>query len=250
MELVRVARVLRRHRIVVVIGLLAAVTLGAKVSGVLSPSGAGISSGQALARVLVDTREPLIATTAQQGAETIAERSSLLAILMASNQAAASIAYRAGVQSGQLAVVAPQFAPVSAYTYLPDGEFPGLTATAAQEAAGLKRFVVELRTDATVPIIDIGVAAPDVRQAAAVAQATVATLTSASVGTGGAFTSLRAEALGPVRTAVVKTASSHRLLGIAAAVGAFLAWCTAIVIASGLRRLWRRPTVAALNGAS
>jgi hypothetical protein len=252
MELLSVAQLLRGRRLLVSVGLVAAVVLGAKVSGVIGPSGAaGPITGQAVARVVIDTRVPLVATATAQGADTVVQRSVLLAALMGSNEMTAAIARQAGLPPGQLAVVGPSLDPVSVASYSPGGELPQLAVLATNEMAATQPFVVELRPYAAVPIISVSAAAPDVRQATALTHATIATLKSASAAPSGAGGTLRVEPLGPVRSvAVTSASSSHHLLGMAVAVAVLLAWCTGIVMASGLARLWRRAGRAVVDGGS
>src|SRR5205823_2149130 len=86
-ELLSIGRVLSRRRIRVALGLVVAVLIGASVGGVVPPlagSEKGSPTGQALVRVLIDTRVPLPATTTPIGADTINKRSDLLALEMTS----------------------------------------------------------------------------------------------------------------------------------------------------------------------
>jgi hypothetical protein len=204
-------------------------------------------TGQALVRVLIDTRAPLAATTTQTGADTITQRSDLLALEMASHETTTAIARRAGIGVRELAVVGPAFAPVSLPTVVPDGQLPQLTANAAA-AAVHEPYVVRLAPYIHVPIIAIGTAAPDTRRAALLAEATVAAMRSSSAATARTHTAIEVEQLGPVRSVAVPPPSSrHRLLGAVAAAVLFAAWCAAIVIASGVARWWRRSKGSAVS---
>ena len=243
MELLSIGRVLSRRRIRVALGLVVAVLIGAYVGGVVPPLGGsekGSPTGQALVRVLIDTRVPLPATTTPIGADTISKRSDLLALEMASRETTAAIARRAGIGVKELAVVGPAFAPVSLPTVVPAGQLPQLTANAAAEAVH-EPYVVWLVPFSDVPTIVIGTAAPDPRRAALLAEATVAAMRRAIATRASGHAAIKVEQLGSVRSVTVPPPSSrHRLLGAVAAAVLFAAWCAAIVIASGIPRWWRR----------
>jgi hypothetical protein len=277
MEFLTVTKVLRRRKILLALGLLAAALLGLAVNGVL-PSRPTVtaSAGEAIGRALLDTRLPLIATTGPQGADTIVQRSVLLATLMGSDQMRGEIAERTGVPAREVAVLPPTFAPVSVYTLLPDGELPQLSAVAASETAAARPFVVDLVTDSTNPIITVGAFAPDAHQAARLVQATIATLSSAAQALSttppprrsapsaptarstaansnlpptAASPTLKVEPLGGTRSAMVTSSSRSAALGVAAAIGAFLLWCALLVIGSGIARAWKRGESPVINGA-
>jgi hypothetical protein len=184
MELLSIADVLRSRRILLAVGLLAAVVLGAAVAGVLPPRSARTTrpTGEALAQVLIDTRMPLVATTTPGGDHTIVQRSVLLAALMASDSMTARIAHRAGIQPDALVVLGPVLPPVSEFSLVPDGQLPQFAATASQTAVHTP-YVVQLSPNYNVPIVSIGAAAPDVPDAVSLAQATIATLKSATLPT-------------------------------------------------------------------
>jgi hypothetical protein len=246
-EFLTVARVLLTHRVTLVVGLVASVALGMVVG--LPRHATAPTKADAFVRVLVDTHLPLaVATTptTSLGVNTIVQRTDILSVLMGGSDVSAAIAARAGVPSTQLSVLAPQLAPVSVYTYLPDGELPQLAATAAKESAGLAPFAVQLATDAGAPIISIGATAPTRRQAVALAQATVATMQATSTPSKSTDSTLTVKPLGPIQSAVVKaTNHAHRLLAAAVAVGGALAWCALMIVGVGLGRWWRRVAVAA-----
>jgi hypothetical protein len=206
MELLSVAELLWRRRILVAVGLVLAVALGSAVGGILPPHSAPATrpAGEALAQVVIDTRVPLVATTAPGADATIVQRSVLLADLMGSNAMAALIARSAGVQPDALSVVGPVLPPVSEFTLLPDGQLPQLAATAAQTAVHTP-YVVRLQPNYRVPIVSIGTTAPDVHDAVALAQATIATLKSATVPTNAIA---RAPMPAPTARSVVKRARS------------------------------------------
>jgi hypothetical protein len=242
MELLSVAQVLRRRRILVAVGLVLALLLGAAVSGIL-PLHKGAraqSSAQALVRVLIDTRVPLVATVTPDGTDTITQRSVLLASDMGSDTWTATIAHAAGIPSNRLLIVSPTFPAVTVSTLMPAGQFPQLTATAAQTDV-VEPYVVRLAPDLGDPIITIGTAAPTTRQAAALANGTVAALKSVTARPGGARGNANVESLGSVHVGTVtSTARTHHLLGLLVVIAVAAIWCSGIVVCSGFARAWRQ----------
>lgn len=237
MELLTALRMLSRRRLLVGAGALVAVAVGAVAAGVL-PLQNGDSraqfSGEALARVLVDTRDPLAGTIQPRGADTIQRRTVLLADLMTSDRVTAIITGQAGRRAGEVVVLRPTDDEPSV---------PGVMAERAADAAAAaatERYVLDVRTDASVPIISIGASAPDVRSARRLAEAAVDALTSVTARPGGPKAGVEIQPLGSVRAREVADDSGPRvLLGLAAATVVFTIWCAAIVMASGAARVWR-----------
>jgi hypothetical protein len=239
MELLSVGRVLLRRRTSVAVGLILAAGVGAVISGVLPLYHAASTrrSWEGLAIVLVDTKAPLLATATPYGADTIAQRSVLLAAQMGASGTTAMVAHRARVPVGQLAVNTPTFAPLDVNGILPAGELPQQAALAAQ-ASTLQPFVVNLVADYENPVIAIGTAAPTAREARSLVQATIATLQSATAGS--VREPVNVESQGSAIVARSPASSrSHHLLGLLAVIGVFCLWCTGIVVCSGLARVWR-----------
>ena len=250
MELVSAVRFLLRRRILIAVGLLASVTIGLVVGGIVPPRGVvkGQATGGALAGVLVDTPRPLTGTTTSIGDDTVIQRAVMLGATMGSDAMSALISQRAGVPPQQLAVIGQGFDPVIVNnTYLPDNGLAQLAAIAARTAVH-EQYVVRLVANYNVPILTIGASAPTVSGAVSLANATIATLRSASATSSNARAAARTangssnyvKQLGPVRGVTVLTpASSHHVLGLAAAIVLFLLWCIGIILASGVARLWR-----------
>jgi hypothetical protein len=241
MELLTVLEVLSRRRFLVGIGALLAVVVGAAAAGVLPPRSAESPaqvSGEALARVLVDTRDPLAATVRPLGADTIQRRAVLLADLMTSDRVTTIITDQAGRRAGEVVVLRPTESQPSV-----PGELPDRAAEAALTAA-TARYVLDVRTDASVPIISVGASAPDARSARGLAEAAVDALKSVTARPGGRNAGVEIRALGSVRTREVTAGNGSRgLLGLAAATILFATWCGAIVMACGVTRLWRSAKV-------
>ena len=241
MELLTVGRVLLRRRLSVAVGLILAAGVGAGIGGVLPlyHSASARRDWQGLAIVLVDTKAPLLATTTPSGADTITQRSILLAAEIGSSGATAMIARQAGVPVGQLAVITPTFAPVDVNGNLPAGELPQQAALAAQSGT-LQPFTVNLVADYNNPVIAIGTAAPTAREARSLLKATIATLQSATATSARAREPVNVESQGSATVARSPASSrSHHLLGLLAVIGVFCLWCTGLVVCSGLARVWR-----------
>jgi hypothetical protein len=260
MEIVSIVAVLRRRRILLIVGILAAVAAGALVSGVRHSASAAQLSGEALAQVEIDTRVPLVATSAPGGDDTIVRQSVLLAGLMGSSTMTAEIARRAGIPPDDLFIRGPVLLPTSEFGLLPDGQFP-VVASASSLSAVHTPDVVQLVPNYNLPIMQIGAVAPSVREAVSLTLATIATMRSATAATATAtatataklaaahrgarrssaksLPALNVESLGGVSSIAVGTPSIHILSGLAAAIALFAVWCTAIVIAAGVGRLWR-----------
>jgi hypothetical protein len=237
MELLTVLKMLSRRRFPAGVGVLVALTVGAAASGVL-PLRTGDSqaqvTGEALARVLVDTRDPLAGTVQPKGAETIQRRTVLLADLLSSDPMMAIITGQAGLRAGEVVVHRSTDREPSVPGALPE------RAAEAETASATERYALDVRTDASVPIISIGASAPDVPSARRLAEEAVDALRWATARPSGRNAGVEIQPLGAVRAREVADDSGPRpLLGLAAATVAFVMWCAAIVIACGLARLWR-----------
>lgn len=248
MELTSIIEILRRRRIALATGVAVALAAAALASGVVHRGASAAPSGQALAQVLVNTRPSLIAAARPGGQDTIVQRSVLLAALMGSSATTDEIARRAGINPLDLFVRGPALLATSEFGLLPDGQFPQVASTSTLTAVHTPD-VVSLQPNYNLPIIQIGAAAPTIQEAVALAQATVATLQSATEqtnpptaragATAGDLPPLEVDALGGVTSAAVVTTDVHLMLGVAAAIGIFLVWCAGLVISAGIGRMWR-----------
>jgi hypothetical protein len=245
-ELVSLIGVLRRRRLLVALGLVLAAAVAAMAGGVVS--GGGGSSSQisnASVHVLIDTRVPLIATSGAAGQDTIVPRAVYLATRMQSTIASEQIAKSVGIPRDSLSVLAPTLPPLEEFSLVPDGQLPTVTAKVTQ----LPRtaYVVALNPNYTVPVIAIDTAAPNPKAALTLARATIAAMQSAiqpPSETGAASSrprlpELRVVPLGAPASLPRMIAGTHLRRGVLAAVVVFMIWCVAIVIGSGVARLWR-----------
>jgi hypothetical protein len=240
-EVVSVLRVLARRRIAIAAGAIAAVAAGLALAGEL-PLGPAVAvprpSVVASARVLVDTHRSMVGDL-NGGTEAIGEQATLLAELLADDAQVASIAWVAGVASASLDVrVAAR----------PSAGTPGTLASKIVEATATsgRPYVVTVEPYPSVSIIAIETRAPDVGTATRLARATSGVLAQLVAARAPArWRSLVAEPLGTVRSLEI-AGSSRRgpLLGFVAAFVLFALWCCALVVATGLGRLWRATPVA------
>jgi hypothetical protein len=242
MEIVYLVRLMLRRRIALAVGATVAVTLGALTGGFLPVGGRGSAprGGVAMARVFIDTSKPLVASTTPLIADTIMQRTYLLADLMGTEPMTAQIAQHSGIRAAELAVVGPSFAPVSVNTLLPDGEMPQYASVAAQTAV-YDPNVVRLTADGSVPIILIGAWAPDQAHALALAQATIDTLKSAAAAQDAGNATMTVQPLGPAQAGKLSAGKTRHLVGGVVAIVVFAAWCTGILLAGAAARVWRRP---------
>jgi hypothetical protein len=242
MEFLTVIHILWRRRTLVAIGAVVALALASIASGAvrLHPGHAGVPAGQALAKVMIDTPESLAASTAEPGDDTIDRRMNLLAQDLSTPAAAGQVAREAGLARGDVAIVGPFIASAAVPGVLHKPLLPERTAVAAR-AAVRQRHVVDVRTDQSVPIMSIGTLAPSVAGARRLADAVVAVLKARAAGSRRGRAGVVVEPLGTARASVVPaTGPVRRRLGVGVAVVLFALWCAGIVVASWLRRWWRR----------
>jgi hypothetical protein len=246
-EIVSIFGVLRRHRLGMVLGLVLAVAAGAFVGGLLPPGAhhRGQTTYETVSQVMVDTRTPLVATVNPTAGQTVVPRSVFLSAVVDTDATAAKIAAQAGVSRDELSVVGPTLPPVNLFGLLPDGLLPQSALTASLAAANTP-YIVELVPNPTVPIIEIGTAAPTVRAAIALAHAAMTALRSATLPPAQAGSppatprpSLTVESLGPLAAGGFTGSSVHLLRAVAGAIALFALWCAGLVCASGIARGWR-----------
>jgi hypothetical protein len=242
MELVDIARVLWRRRIVVAIGLLVALAVGGLAAdGRLAVPGASPAPKprSASVRVLIDTATSQLVTPDPRSADTVVARSVLVADLMASDPARADIARRAGIKPDELAVMGPGVTVPTIPTKLSER-----TATALEGAP--EPYAVTLYAEGEVPIVAIDARAPGAQEAQELARAATATMASltrppkADMKRG-----FVAQPLGPPVLAKAKRASGPAAFAIAAFLATLGIWCGCVVLASGLMPAPRRSRVLA-----
>jgi hypothetical protein len=242
MEIINIARLLWQRRIIVGVGLLLAVAVGALAADGQLPGPGGSAATKprnASIRVLVDTATSQLVTPNPRSADTVAARAALIADLMASDAAKAEIARRARIRPAQLAVIGPGVTVPTIPTKL--SERTATTVEGAPEPYG-----VTLYADGEVPIVAIDARAPGALEARALARAATATMASL---TAPPKPEMRrgfvAQALGPPVLARAESGSGPAVFAIAAFLGTLAIWCGGVVLASGLTAGPRRSRVLA-----
>lgn len=237
MELVNVLVVLARHRLALAAGVIVALAIALAVSGALpaGPKLAGTTthSGIAESQVLVDTHTPY-AGDLHGGTEVLVSQAALLAELVADEAQVAAIARNAAIAPDKLEVITAKITEPQVLSPLARG-----VAKVVDKPS--RPYALTIDANSTVSIIRLEATAPTAAAAARLAQAATTTLESMTV----AFApsparSLVIKPLGAVRSLTLTSGGrSGPLLGIAAAIAVFGLWSCAIVLLSGLRRMWR-----------
>jgi hypothetical protein len=233
MELIAILRLLWRRRILVGIGLLAAVGVGVMIAGGSLPvPGAAADAPppprKASVRVLVDTNRSQLVAPAPPEADTVAARAVLLADVLAGADAKAAVARRVGLKPERLAVIGPAATVPTLSTKLAER-----TATVVEAAP--EPFAVTANADGELPIVSIYARAPDAARAKRLASAAaeeLAELTSPddpAVRLGFVAQPLSRPVLAPV-----ESRPGPALVALAACVATFGLWCGFLVLASGL----------------
>lgn len=246
MEIVSLIRVFRRRRLVLGLGFMIAAAIAVIAGGMVSGSARSGTVAAATARVMIDTRVPLIATTHASGQDTIVQRAVFVATQMDSDSMSAKIAQAAGIPRDDLTVVVPVLPPLEELSLLPDGQLP--TVAAKDTQIPRTPYVVSLNPSYTVPIVDIDTAAPTATAALALARATTSAMQLATQPTNGtrsasgttALPTLHVEVLGQATSVPQVPAGTHLRRGVAGAAVFLLMWCLGMVLISAIKRLWRR----------
>lgn len=236
MEIMSALRLLRRRRLLVALGALAALALGAAASGyvAIGPFASGkIRSAIASVQIQIDTPEPLVADL-RASELVIAAQTVLLAERLTSAEAQAQIARRAGVPAARLDVE-------SSRTEIPGRASPLAREAAAAAGAPTGHYRVNVHAAAGVPIITVLAFAPDRALALKLARAAAPALDAVTAGSAANPQSqLRILPLAPARAVERTRGGPHPVLGVAATVIFFVAWCWLVLVADGAARAWRR----------
>lgn len=239
MGFVALLRVLWRRRVVVLVGLVAAIAIG--VVGI-KMKGASAATTSATSKVLIDTPSSLVATAKAPGALTIYSRARVIADLMATEAAETEIAHRAGLEPGELAVLGPGAAA------------PPLVITAVAEQASevvrpVAPYLVSVEVTPGQPILSIAAIGADSATVTALGKAAVETLPTVAREAPGGGDSVKVETLG-APTIAIKTGGGRKMIALAALVF-FAFWCIAVVaLDRPLRRRRSRPRLSAAGGAA
>jgi hypothetical protein len=237
-ELLTILRILWDRRVVVAVGLLAAVAAGLAAGH--GRKGADANTLGSL-RMVLDTTDSQLVEAAPAGAGTLPTRATLLADTLSTEAGAALVARNARVPADQVAVLGPAAlsTPVA----------PSTLVTRVAQVASTTRtpYLVDLLADDVTPIISVAAYAPDRAQAgrlAAAAGAALQTLLArkdASHSDGYVL-----HTFAQVRTRRLPAASAHRrVLMAGAAIAVFGCWCACVVLAAGSARRRRARRVSA-----
>jgi hypothetical protein len=235
-ELLLILRILWDRRVVVAIGLLAAVA-----AGLAAGHGRKAADANALGslRMVLDTTDSQLVAAAPAGAGTLPTRATLLADTLSTGAGTALVARNAHLPADQVAVLGPDAlsAPVA----------PSALATRVAAVASTTRtpYLVDVLADDVTPIISVAAYAPDRAQAGRLAAATGAalqTLLATKDATHSAGYVLHTFA--QVRTRRLPAASTHqRVLMAGTAIALFGSWCACVVLATGTARRRRARSV-------
>lgn len=234
MELISILRVLARRRIAVAVGALVAALCGLWGAGAVLAGGTRAAThGIAQSRVFVDTSSSY-AGDLLGGTEVLGTQAALLGALIAGQPQNAEIARRAGVPGGGIEILVRGITDPKVPSTLSRSAVPALESPRRSHS-------IVVRADSAVAIVTFEAAAPTTAAAARLAQAAVdvmrATTTARAPSAG---RSLVVDQLGPVRSLAATDADPRGpLLGSAIAIALFAAWCSAIVVGTGITRAWR-----------
>ena len=235
MELLTPLRILARRRLMVALGALLAAALGVAASGkvAIGPFGASeLHSALATANIQIDTPRPL-AVDAKARASIATQQAMMLAERLPASDARDMIARGAGVPVDELAVLSSRTAIV--------GRAGPVARSAVDAAASLRtRYRLTVSSTSDAPIISLVAFAPDVRTArrlAAAAAPAVEMMIAAAPAR--VWKRLQVEPLAQPQAIALDSGGPKPLLGVAAALIAFIGWCWGLVVAGGMLRAWR-----------
>jgi hypothetical protein len=229
MELLAIWRLLWARRIVVAIGAVVAIALGVLVGKAQEPS----RSSLATTRVVLDTHKSQLVDVAPDGADSLQWRTGLLADVMMSRSMARVIAREAGIEVDQLKVIEPLMAVAELDT--------PLAQNAIAAAGAPEPYVVTYEADPDLPFLKIMAAAPDRGSAFRLAEAATRAAESADVAH--SSKTLQGFVIEPAAGITLEetVTGGKRIVGVAAFLFVFGAWCAAVAllpgVVAGARRL-------------
>lgn len=236
MEIVRILRVLRRHRLLVGVGLVPAIVVALSMMYRLSLLPPKLESrtthtGTASARLLLSAKEQRTPQLEAAMNEMLPAQASLLADRLASDESRARIARDAALPPDDVAI------------YGPSADAPPVAvplAVEAREAAGLSTEMYRLTTSTQgrVSIIVLRARGPDSAGAAKVVDAAAVALAELVPSDSADAPGLVLERLGPA-VGVTRVDRPKLTVALFAALTAFVLWSSAIVLLSGIARRWR-----------
>jgi hypothetical protein len=239
MGFVALLRVLWKRRVAVFVGLVAAIAIG--VVGIKT-KGAPTATTSATSKVLIDTPSSLVATAKAPGALTIYSRARVVADLMATEAAEAEISRRAGLGTGELAVLGPGAAA-------PPLVITGIAEQASEVVRPVAPYLVSVEVTPGQPILSITAIGADRATTIALGKAAVETLPTVAREAPGGGDSVRVETVGPP-TIAITTSGGRKTIALGTLV-LFAFWCIAVVaLDRPLHRRRSRLRLSAAGGAA
>ena len=232
MEVLAVLRVLWGRRLLILLGGVLSVAIAVGLGASPVPD-----RGLASTRVAVDTPRSQLVTDAPLGADSLPWRATLLATGLAAPPKRQQMASEAGIATKELGVVELELAAPPVPASLP-------RAAVRAAAVTTEPYVLAVRTDGVLPVVEIETYAPDRKRAARLAQAAVHALQSgASPQDTAERQGLSIERVTPLETHVMAGGSGRAKMA-AIAVVLFGLWCAAFTVIPVLRSAWRTVAVA------
>jgi hypothetical protein len=177
--------------------------------------------------VVLDTPESQLVRVVPRGADSLVWRAALLAQLMTTDEARASVAARLRLPPAELAVIDAALATPVAATTLP-------LAAASAAAVRPEPYLLTVHADPQLPLVSIEARAPDPAAAARLARAGALELGAAAPGADDpALQRYTVAAIGPPHVRAVATGQG-RMRAIGAALAAFALWCAGVGLLSRL----------------
>jgi hypothetical protein len=226
-EFVAILRVLWRRRVVVAVGVVAAIGVG-----VLVARGQTTHAGAASTRVVLDTPDSQLVNRAPKGADSLEWRAAMLANLIAREPVRRQIARDLRIAAGQLSVIEPALTTPTVPTPLASH------ALAAAETTG--DYVLTVQYEPGLPIISMETRAPDAVRATRLVEAATRALTTAAKTPRDPreLQGFVVDSFG--RPQSWETVSApDRWLALGVSVVVFALWCAGLALLAGMARAWR-----------
>jgi hypothetical protein len=230
MEFVSILQVLGRHRLAIAIGCAVALLLALSTVYRISPGGLqsrSTTAGTANAELLMAaTDEPASDLRKRSIAATLPSRASLAGDLVATDEARADVARRAGIKPSELAILGPAAGA-------PPYAVPISVESTAAAAAAREPYRVRVSAQDELPILSVDVTAPDAASATRLAEAVRSGIEDVVTQRAGEHPVVAIEPLGPV-TAKIVVGGPRKSLAAGVFIVLIALWCGLIVISSGI----------------
>jgi hypothetical protein len=242
MDVLDIFRVLLRHRLLLVAGVLVAGVIG---YGVAQRTSQQQANPTASARLLVGPSNATATTLDTVTPDTLLMKAPLLADVLSTDAMRVTIARRTGIRPDELTIMGPAFGAPTVAVPL---------ATRATEVAAIAGtpFALVVRSSDHLPVITMTASAPSTASAAKLIDAAGGTLRDfvehPSAPVRKKDPRLVVQQLGPIEVRTIISGHSG-ILAVAAVIVVFGFWCCAIVVLAGVARVRRdaRARTAALR---